>query len=100
MRAKNGNAASPFGNIQLQVNDLGVSDNEADSRHNYYRDGVFVTSPRNDGLNIAYKNTFLTDTRTGRPILLTWDQLQKMGGSKEARTAEVNRATLGSEASP
>jgi len=100
LRGKSGDAANPFGNVQLQINDLGVSDNEADSRHNYYRDGVFVTSPRNDGLNISYKNTFLTDKATGRPILLTWDQLQKIGGSKEAKAAEVNRATLGSEASP
>ena len=28
---------------------------------NYSRDGVFVTSPKNDGLNIAYKNTFVAD---------------------------------------
>jgi hypothetical protein len=50
-----------------------------------------VTSPKNDGLNIAYNKTFLKDA-SGKPILLTWEQLQKMGGSKESRTAEMQRA--------
>lgn len=95
-RARN---ANPFQKIQLQVNDLGLSDNEADSHSNYYRNGVFVTSPKNDGLNVAYNHTFLKDA-SGKPILLTWDQLQQMGGTKAARSAEVTRAVAGSEASP
>jgi GH24 family phage-related lysozyme (muramidase) len=91
--------ASPFHDIQLQVNDIGVSDNEADSRRNYSRNGVFVTSPKNDGLNIAYNRTFVKGAG-GQPILLTWDQLQKLGGTKEAAQADAGRAMLGSEQSP
>lgn len=95
---------NPFGNLQLQVNDIGVSDNEADSRSNYYRNGTFVTSPKNDGLNVAYHKsgqgmTFLKNA-AGEPILLTWDQLQKMGGTREARSADAARATLNSAATP
>lgn len=91
--------SSPFAHLQPQVNDIGVSDNEADSRSNYSRNGVFVTSPKNDGLNIAYNRTFLKDAE-GKPILLTWEQLQKMGGTKVARNADAARAVAGSAQTP
>jgi hypothetical protein len=94
-----GDPSSPLAHLQPQVNDIGVSDNEADSRSNYARNGVFVTSPKNDGLNIAYNRTFLKDA-AGKPILLTWEQLQKMGGTKEARNADAARAVAGSAQTP
>jgi GH24 family phage-related lysozyme (muramidase) len=94
-----GDPASPLAHLQPQVNDIGVTDNEADSRSNYARNGVFVTSPKNDGLNIAYNRTFLKDA-DGKPVLLTWEQLQKMGGTKEARGSEASRALLGSAQTP
>jgi hypothetical protein len=90
-RAKNGDTASPFGNIELQQNDLGVTDNEADMRQHLARDGRFVTSPRSDGLNVMVGSKFLKSA-DGAPVLLTWDQLQKMGGTKDARAAELGRA--------
>jgi GH24 family phage-related lysozyme (muramidase) len=80
--------ANPFHDIQPQVNDIGISDNEADSRRNYARNGVFVTSPKNDGLNIAYNRTFVKGA-DGQPILLTWDQLQKMGSSQKSRASGI-----------
>jgi len=87
--------ASPFSRLRLQVNDMGVSDNEGDSRRNYARNGVFVTSPNEDGLNIAYgtpsRPGFVSD-RDGKRILLTWDQLSKMGGSNEATNAAFTAA--------
>ena len=92
-------AANPFGNITLQTNDIGLSDNEADSRSNFSRDGIFVTSPRNDGLNLAYHNGFVSGP-DGRPILLTWAQLAQMGGTKEAKATEATRALQGSEQMP
>jgi GH24 family phage-related lysozyme (muramidase) len=98
-RVRNGDAASPFGNIQIQQNDLGVTDNEADMRHGISRDARFVTSPGNDGLNLLVGTKFVKQGN-GQPILLTWNQLQKMGGTKEAQSAEVARATLSSEQSP
>lgn len=82
--AKTGDAASPFGSLRLQVNDLGVSDNEADSRRNFARNGTFVTSPKEDGLNIAYGKGFVSD-KDGKRILLTWDQLQAMGTGRSRR---------------
>jgi GH24 family phage-related lysozyme (muramidase) len=90
-RVKNGDAASPFGHLQLQQNDLGVTDNEADMRHGIARDARFVTSPGNDGLNLLVGTKFVKNDG-GQPILLTWDQLQKMGGTKEARAVEMQRA--------
>ncbi|HJZ22039.1 MAG TPA: hypothetical protein VJ226_13840, partial [Bradyrhizobium sp.] len=96
---RNGDAGSLFGNIQLQQNDLGVSDNEADMRRGIARDARFVTSPANDGLNLLVGTKFVKDAE-GQPILMTWDQLQKMGGTKEARAAQAARATLSSEQSP
>ncbi|MGY3393432.1 hypothetical protein ACVWW6_006023 [Bradyrhizobium sp. USDA 3311] len=101
-RYRDARAGSPFGSLRLQVNDLGVSDNEADSRRNFARNGVFVTSPNEDGLNIAYNTAsspgFVSD-KDGKRILLTWDQLAKIGGSKEARDAafiaSINTAAPG-----
>jgi hypothetical protein len=95
-RARN---VSPFANLQLQRNDLGVSDNEADMRRGIARDARFVTSPGNDGLNLLVGNKFVKNA-DGRPILLGWDQLQKMGGSREARDAEMKRAAFNSEQTP
>jgi hypothetical protein len=95
VRYRDARAGSPFGSLRLQQNDLGVSDNEADSRRNYARNGVFVTSPNEDGLNIAYgtpsRPGFVSD-KDGKRILLTWDQLANMGGGKEARDAAFTRA--------
>ena len=99
LRARNGQTESPFGNITLQTNDIGLSDNEADSRSNFSRDGIFVTSPRNDGLNLAYHNGFVSGP-DGRPILLTWAHLAQMGGTKEAKATEATRALQGSGQMP
>lgn len=104
LRGKAAGAGNPFADIQLQINDLGVSDNEADSRGNYYRNGVFVTSPKNDGLNVAYPKkgggmTFVKDGR-GDAVLLTWEQLQKLGGTAEAKQADAARAVAHSVMSP
>jgi GH24 family phage-related lysozyme (muramidase) len=90
-RVRNGDASNLFGDLRLQHNDLGVSDNEADMRRGIARDGRFVTSPSNDGLNLLVGTKFVKNS-DGRPILLTWDQLQKMGGTKESRAAEAARA--------
>ena len=103
VKAKPGDASSPFGSLRLQVNDMGVSDNEADSRRNYARNGVFVTSPNEDGLNIAYGTKsnpgFVTD-KEGKRILLTWDQLAKMGGTPQAAAADIAHAVAGSAQTP
>lgn len=98
-RVRNGDAASPFGNLQLQQNDLGVSDNEADMRRHIGRDGRFVTSPKAEGLNVMVGTKFLRNAN-GNPVLLTWDQLQKLGGSKEARAADAARGVAGSAQQP
>jgi GH24 family phage-related lysozyme (muramidase) len=90
-RVRNGDASSPFGRLQIGQNDLGVSDNEADMRRGIARDGRFVTSPRNDGLNLLVGTKFVKNA-DGQPIMVTWDQLQKMGGTKESRAAEAARA--------
>ena len=61
------------------------------TRRGIARDGRFVTSPRNDGLNLLVGTKFVKNA-DGQPILLTWDHLQQMGGTKESRAAEVARA--------
>ena len=50
-----------------------------------------MTSPRNDGLNLLVGTKFVKNA-DGQPIMVTWDQLQKMGGTKESRAAEAARA--------
>jgi hypothetical protein len=98
-RVRNAEASGLFGRLQLGQDDLGVTDNEADTRRGIARDGRFVTSPRNDGLNILVGNKFVKN-QDGSPVLLYWDDLQKLGGSKEAAQAETKRALLGSEQAP
>jgi hypothetical protein len=90
-RVRNGDASSPLGRLQVGQNDLGVSDNEADMRRGIARDGRFVTSPRNDGLNILVGSKFVKNA-DGSPVLLGWGELQRLGGTKESRAAEAARA--------
>lgn len=98
---KSGDEANLFGSLRLQRNDMGVSDNEADSRRNYARNGIFVTSPKEDGLNIAYDTAsspgFVSD-KDGKRILLTWDQLAKMASGNPRRETPFI-ASAGSKAS-
>lgn len=100
---KSGDEQNPFGRLRLQQNDMGLSDNEADSRRNFARNGVFVTSPKEDGLNIAYNTAsapgFVSD-RDGKRILLTWDQLARVGGTAEAKAADLTRAIAESAQTP
>jgi hypothetical protein len=98
-RVRNGDASSPFGRLQVAQNDLGVSDNEADMRRGIARDGRFVTSPRSDGLNILVGNKFVKN-QDGSPVLLHWDQLERLGGTKEAAQADASRAVVGTEQTP
>ena len=76
-RVRNGDATSHFGNISLGYNDLGISDHEADTRRGIARDGRFVTSYDAKGLNLLVHNKFVRQA-DGQPLLLTWDQLQKL----------------------
>jgi GH24 family phage-related lysozyme (muramidase) len=96
-RVRNGDTSSPFGRLQVAQNDLGVSDNEADMRRGIARDGRFVTSPRNDGLNILIGNKFVKN-QDGTPMLLHWDQLQKLGGTSDASSASFARDLRNAEA--
>ena len=94
-RPRGDDSSNPFGSIRTRINDLGVSDNEADSRRDFARNGVFVTSPQEDGLNIAYGDprvpSFVSD-KEGRRILLTWQQLAGMGASAAANARAVDFA--------
>ena len=81
------------------VDDMALgANNRADSLSKFARDGRFVTSPRQDGLNLVYGDKFVRGA-DGQPLLLNWDQLAKLGGTKEARTAAA-RAALNSSVQP
>lgn len=108
-RVRNGDTASPFGDLALARNNMGVSDSEADTRNGIAHDGRFVTAPGNDGLNIVVAGRDesgrpagerLIKNSKGQPILLTWDQLQAMGGTQEARDAAFSRDLAGRGETP
>ncbi|MDI1346240.1 MAG: hypothetical protein PSV22_19385 [Pseudolabrys sp.] len=66
----------------------GLSDNRADSLSKFSRDGVFVTSPGNDGLNMTYGDKFIRGM-DGQPMMLTWKQLGDLAkGRKGAAAAD------------
>jgi hypothetical protein len=75
------------------VDDVGgPSDAKGASFDAYRRDGVWVTSPDNSGLNLMYGNKSVKDAR-GAPLQLSWAKLAQMGGSPEARAAAMKAAT-------
>ena len=74
------------------VDDVGGLTNAAgNSLRLFGRDGVWVTSPRNDGLNLMYGDKAVRTT-DGAPLFLSWAQLAQMGGTPESRAAAVRRA--------
>ncbi len=54
------------------------------------RDGRWVTSPRNDGLNLFYGDAPVRDG-SGQPLFLPWVKLAAIGGTKEARDAATQK---------
>ena len=73
------------------IDDMALGqNNRTDSLTKFGRDGRFVTSPKQDGLNLVYGDKFVRGT-DGQPLLLNWDQLAKLGGSKEARAEAAGR---------
>lgn len=77
----------------------GLSDNRADSLPKFARDGVWVTSHDNSGLQLVYGDKFVRK-QDGTPFSLSWQQLGKLGGSPEVRKANNDRAVLNSSQTP
>lgn len=74
------------------VDDIGgLSNAAADSFSKFRRDGVWVTAPANDGLNLMYGDKSVRG-RDGAPLHLTWSQLAALGGSPEARAKAFSGA--------
>lgn len=76
-----GNGSLPFGHlgsIAPAENDIGLTDPRSDSFSKFARDGQFVTSHDNSGLNLVYGDKFVKKS-DGSPLLLTWPELAKMG---------------------
>jgi hypothetical protein len=90
--------ANAFG-IKPAINDMGLSDNDADSFSKIARDGRFVTSPDNNGLNLVYGDRFVR-TEDGKPFFLSWPQLAKLGTTPEARARAAEEARLNSAQTP
>ena len=76
-------------NVAPAIDDMGLgSANAADSLSKFGRDGKWVTSPDNSGLNLAYGDKFVRTT-DGKPLELTWSQLATMGRDRAAEPAGV-----------
>lgn len=89
----NARRANPLFNVKPAVDDIGgLSDPRADSLDKFRRDGIWVTSPDNAGLNLAYGNKFVRNA-DGKPLMVPWANLAKLGGTPESRAADIKRAT-------
>jgi hypothetical protein len=85
--------ANPVWNIAPAVNDIGLSDNRLDSLKKFARDGRFVTSHDNAGLNLVYDDNFVRTTE-GKPLFFSWADLAQRGGTPAARQQALDRAAL------
>jgi hypothetical protein len=70
----------------------GLSDARGASFDAFRRDGVWVTSPDNGGLNLMYGDKSVKDSR-GAPLFVSWAKLAQLGGTPEARGAAMKAAT-------
>lgn len=86
--------AEPLVGVRAAIDDMGVSDNRSDSLTKFARDGVFVTSPDNAGLNLTYGNKFVRG-QDGKPLFLPWAELAKRGDSKDGRAAAATSGVYG-----
>lgn len=69
------------------IDDVGGLSNAAkDSFDKFARDGVWVTSPDNAGLNLLYGDKSVKGS-DGRPLFLSWGRLAQLGGTSEARAS-------------
>jgi hypothetical protein len=74
------------------VDDIGgLSSAASDSLSKFSRDGVWVTSPDNGGLNLMYGDKSVRDGR-GQPLFLSWARLAQLGGTPETRAAAFSNA--------
>lgn len=72
---------------QPAVDDIGgMSDARGDSFKKFGRDGVWVTSPRNDGLNLAYGDKWVRGA-DGQPLFIPWAKLAAAGKAAGADTS-------------
>jgi hypothetical protein len=81
-----GRKADPLWRLRPAVNDAGAADNRADSFSKFARDGKWVTSADNSGLNLVYDDRFVR-TDDGAPLLLDWAALAKRGTGYRKDTA-------------
>ena len=79
---------SPVAVIKSAINDMGLSDNDRDSRTKFARDAVWVTSPDNAGLNLVYGDYILKD-RSGKPMMLPWSVVAGKAQSPAAFAADL-----------
>lgn len=92
-------------NLAPAQNDIHLDDNRLDSFSKYARDGRWVTSYDNSGLNLVYdtigRNEGLPGTKfirtaDGQPLHLTWAKLAELGGTPASRRAIMQQnATTG-----
>ena len=73
-----GRKADPLWRLRPAINDVGATDSRADSFSKFARDGKWVTSADNSGLNLVYDDRFVR-TDDGAPLLMSWDNLAKRG---------------------
>lgn len=90
---------NPIANIKPAINDVGQSDNRADSLRKFGRDGKFVTSPDNNGLNLAVGDKFVR-TNDGQPFFLSWSQLASLGKTPAERKRVAADAAFNSSQTP
>jgi hypothetical protein len=69
----------------------GLTDAAGDSIAKFRRDGTWVTSPDNSGLNLMYGDKAVRDQH-GAPLFLSFGRLAQLGGTPEARAEALSNA--------
>lgn len=91
MRAASENRGGLGFDVAEAIDDAGLRENNrADSLQKFARDGKFVTSYDNAGLNLVYDDKFVRNGN-GAPVLLTWAELAAMGNGKPSQVPPFAR---------
>lgn len=91
-RGGSSGASNPGLVVKPAVDDIGgLSDASGDSVSKFRRDGVWVTSPDNGGLNLMYGDKSVKGA-DGKPLFLSWGRLAQLGGTEKGRAEALQGA--------
>ena len=65
----------------------------AETVRSYQRDGVWITSPKEDGVMLAYKDE-VVQTSDRKPLFLSWRELSEMGARRRTESRPLEQTNF------